>query len=115
MIGLLVKFAKKKDKRIVFVNIDNSPLTDWFELRFGTYQQLDATDSERLKRLNKDICSWLRIDTSKIQQDSSKAEQERLRKEKELQERMAQAEAAQRGKARIVRRGICRRHRALPK
>lgn len=100
-----INFAKKKDKRIVFVNIDNSPLTDWFELRFGTYQQLDATDSERLKRLNKDICSWLRIDTSKIQQDSSKAEQERLRKEKELQERMAQAEAAQKAleeKARLA-------------
>ena len=92
-----ISFAEKKDKRIVFVNIDNSPLTDWFELNFGTTQQVDATDTEKLARLHNDLCSWLKIDIRKIQQDSykdaSKAEQDRLRKEKELQERMAQAEA----------------------
>ena len=92
-----ISFAEKKDKRIVFVNIDNSPLTDWFELNFGTTQQVDATDTERLRHLYNDLCAWLKIDIRKNQQDSSKdaskAEQDRLRKEKELQERMAQAEA----------------------
>ena len=92
-----ISFAEKKDKRIVFVNIDNSPLTDWFELNFGTTQQVDATDTEKLAHLHNDLCSWLKIDIRKIQQDSykdaSKAEQDHLRKEKELQERIAQAEA----------------------
>ena len=100
-----ISFAEKKDKRIVFVNIDNSPLTDWFELNFGTTQQVDATDTEKLARLHNDLCSWLKIDFRKIQQDSykdaSKAEQDRLRKERELQERMAQAEAEEQEKEMI--------------
>lgn len=97
-----ISFAEKKDKRIVFVNIDNSPLTDWFELNFGTTQQVDATDTEKLAHLHNDLCSWLKIDIRKIQQDSykdaSKAEQDRLRKERELQERIAQAEAEEQEK-----------------
>ena len=100
-----ISFAEKKDKRIVFVNIDNSPLTDWFELNFGTTQQIDATDAEKLKYLYKDLCTWLNIDINKIQQEAAKAEQERLQKEQELQERMAQAEAAKKEleeKARIA-------------
>lgn len=108
-----ISFAEKKDKRIVFVNIDNSPLTDWFELNFGTTQQVDATDTEKLAHLHNDLCSWLKIDIRKIQQDSykdaSKAEQDRLRKEKELQERMAQAEAekkAQEEKTRLEEKKV---------
>ena len=97
-----ISFAEKKDKRIVFVNIDNSPLTDWFELNFGTTQQVDATDTEKLAHLHNDLCSWLKIDIRKIQQDSykdaSKVEQDRLRKERELQERIAQAEAEEQEK-----------------
>ena len=100
-----ISFAEKKDKRIVFVNIDNSPLTDWFELNFGTTQQVDATDTEKLAHLHNDLCSWLKIDIRKIQQDSykdaSKAEQDRLRKERELQERIAQAEAEEQEKEMI--------------
>jgi hypothetical protein len=60
-----ISFAEKKDKRIVFVNIDNSPLTDWFELNFGTTQQVDATDTEKLAHLHNDLCSWLKIDIRK--------------------------------------------------
>ena len=60
-----ISFAEKKDKRIVFVNIDNSPLTDWFELNFGTTQQVDATDMEKLAHLHNDLCSWLKIDIRK--------------------------------------------------
>lgn len=64
-----ISFAEKKDKRIVFVNIDNSPLTDWFELNFGTTQQVDATDTEKLAHLHKDLCLWLKIDTTKLNQN----------------------------------------------
>ena len=57
-----INFAQKKRKRIVFINIDNTPLTDWFEMLFGTKQQVDAADSGKLVRLYKDISSWLKSD-----------------------------------------------------
>jgi hypothetical protein len=100
-----INFAKAKGKRIVFINLDNAPLIDWFLLYYANYQQIDATDAEKLKYLYKDLCTWLNIDINKIQQEAAKAEQERLQKEQELQERMAQAEAAKKEleeKARIA-------------
>ena len=54
-----ISFALKKDKRIVFVNIDKSPLADWFELVFGTQQQVDATSDSAMKKLYGDINKWL--------------------------------------------------------
>lgn len=30
-----INFAQKKNKRIIFVNIDNTPLSDYFEFNFG--------------------------------------------------------------------------------
>ncbi len=54
-----INFAHKKKKRIVFVNIDGSSLSDWFELIFGTKQQVDGTDKEALQRLCNDMRKWL--------------------------------------------------------
>ena len=54
-----INFANKKKKRIVFVNIDGSALSDWFELLFGTKQQVDGTDEEALQRLCNDMRKWL--------------------------------------------------------
>ena len=54
-----INFANKKKKRIVFVNIDGSALSDWFELIFGTKQQVDGTDEEALQRLCNDMRKWL--------------------------------------------------------
>lgn len=59
-----INFAQKRGKRIVFVNIDQSPLEDWFELMFGTKQQVDATSPDRLNKLIKDIKKWLDIPTN---------------------------------------------------
>ena len=59
-----ITFAQKRGKRIVFVNIDQSPLEDWFELMFGTKQQVDATSPDRLNKLIKDIKKWLDIPTN---------------------------------------------------
>ncbi|MBQ4519359.1 MAG: toll/interleukin-1 receptor domain-containing protein [Bacteroidaceae bacterium] len=55
-----INFAQKKRKRIVFVNIDGSPLTDWFELMFGTKQQIDASSNIRMEKLCKDLTRWLK-------------------------------------------------------
>lgn len=55
-----INFAQKKRKRIVFVNIDSSPLTDWFELMFGTKQQIDASSKVLMEKLCKDLVRWLK-------------------------------------------------------
>lgn len=54
-------FAQHKKKRIVFVNLDSSPLSDWFYLLFGTMQQVDATSSKSILRLIFDIEKWLNL------------------------------------------------------
>lgn len=54
-----INFAQKKGKRIVFVNIDGTELSDWFEMMFGTKQQVDANSAESMKKLLFDISNWL--------------------------------------------------------
>jgi hypothetical protein len=54
-----INFAQKKGKRIVFVNIDGTELSDWFEMMFGTKQQVDANSNESMKKLLLDISNWL--------------------------------------------------------
>lgn len=55
-----VSFAQKKKKRIVFVNVDNTPLTDWFELMFGTKQQVDANSHISMEKLCTDLIEWMK-------------------------------------------------------
>lgn len=55
-----INFAQKKRKRIVFINIDGSPLTDWFEMMFGTKQQIDASSKVLMEKLCKDLSKWLK-------------------------------------------------------
>ena len=56
-----LNFAQKKGKRIVFVNIDGSSLTDAFEFDYGTKQQVDARNPESVNRLIEDLRNWLHI------------------------------------------------------
>ena len=44
-------FAQTKNKRIVFVNIDSSELTDWFYMLFETMQQVDATNTQSIDKI----------------------------------------------------------------
>lgn len=60
-----LNFASFKKKRIVFINIDGSTLTDWFGFHYGTKQQVDAKDTTRLDRLVKDLRVWLNIPETK--------------------------------------------------
>lgn len=59
-------FAQHKEKRIVFVNLDSSPLSDWFYLLFGTMQQVDATSSQSLLRLISDLKKWLNVNNDNL-------------------------------------------------
>lgn len=54
-----LNFASSKGKRIVFVNIDGSPLTDAFAFDYSTKQQVDARSDEAMSRLTSDIKKWL--------------------------------------------------------
>lgn len=54
-----LNFAAFKKKRIVFVNLDRSALTDDFAFDFAAKQQVDATDDNAVKRLLSDLCRWL--------------------------------------------------------
>ena len=56
-----LNFAEKKEKRIVFINIDGTPLTDEFEFDFGTKQQIDARSNDAVCRLLRDLRRWLDI------------------------------------------------------
>lgn len=56
-----LNFAHSKQKRIVFVNIDNSPLTDHFAFMFGIKQQVNGQSSEALHHLISDLKKWLNM------------------------------------------------------
>lgn len=56
-----LNFAQEKRKRIVFVNIDKTPLSDWFRLMFGTKQQVDGTSDESFRHLERDLRRWLKV------------------------------------------------------
>lgn len=56
-----LSYAQKKGKRIVFINLDGSILTDWFEFNYGLKQQIDARKEEEIKHLLIDLKKWLNI------------------------------------------------------
>lgn len=55
-----LNFAASKNKRIVFVNIDGTPLTDEFSFDYGLKQQVDGQSSEAIARLIADLKKWLK-------------------------------------------------------
>ncbi len=54
-------FAQEEKKRIVFINLDNTPLTKKFKFRYRNKQQVDAQDKSRLEKLISDIKKWFKI------------------------------------------------------
>ena len=56
-----LNFAQEKKKRIVFVNIDGSQLSDWTKLFFGTKQQVNGRDAVGLDKLCNDLNNWLSV------------------------------------------------------
>lgn len=54
-----ITFADKKDKRIVFIDLDGNELPDWFLFKFPDQQVVKASDSYAMDKLAKDMCKWL--------------------------------------------------------
>ena len=59
-----LNFAQIKNKRIIFLNIDKTPLTDWFLMMFGTKQQIDATSDAEVQKLIRNLATWLGKETA---------------------------------------------------
>lgn len=55
-------FAVKKKKKIVFVNIDGSALSDVFAFDFGNKQQIDGRSNDAIEKLCDDLAKWLKIE-----------------------------------------------------
>lgn len=55
-------FAVKKKKKIVFVNIDGSALSDVFAFDFGNKQQIDGRSNNAIEKLCNDLAKWLKIE-----------------------------------------------------
>ena len=69
-----LSFAKLKKKRIVFINIDGSSLSDLFLFDYANKQQVDATSTEALDRLCTDLQKWLGCSTQSTTKQSNQAE-----------------------------------------
>ncbi len=54
-----LQYAQRLGKRIVFVNIDGAPFTEWFVRSFPKHQPVDANDIEAIKQLLIDLYTWL--------------------------------------------------------
>ena len=54
-----INYAQAEGKRIVFVNIDKTPLTKWFKFMFSSKQQVNATSEIAFNHLLQDINKWL--------------------------------------------------------
>ena len=63
-----INFAQKKNKRIVFINIDKTPLSDWFEFMYGLKQQVDATSENAFAKFLSDMRKWLGGSEIKIEE-----------------------------------------------
>ena len=55
-----LNYAQENAKRIVFVNIDKTPLSKWFTMMFPLKQLVDGTSTEAVDKLIKDIKMWLK-------------------------------------------------------
>lgn len=52
-------YAQTNNKRIVFINIDDSKFARWFDFMFPLKQRVDGTSVQALDKLNCDIYEWL--------------------------------------------------------
>ena len=68
-----LSFAELKKKRIVFINIDGSTLSDLFLFDYANKQQVDATSPQALDRLCTDLQKWLGCSTQSTTKQNKKA------------------------------------------
>lgn len=78
-----INFAQMKKKRIVFLNIDGTSLTDWFAFMFGSKQRIDASSTEAMQKLYNDLRKWLKVEESIVPVKQEVTKEEIIQKEKQ--------------------------------
>lgn len=53
-----VMYANGKGKRLVFVKIDSTPLSDYFAFQFAGHDIIDLNDKKQKQKLLKDLAGW---------------------------------------------------------
>ena len=53
-----VMYANGKGKRLVFVKIDNTPLSDYFAFQFAGHDIINLNDKKQKQKLLKDLAGW---------------------------------------------------------
>lgn len=67
-----LNFAQKRGKRIVFVNLDRSVLSDIFEFDYGTKQQVDGLSEESLNHLCEDLSKWIGLESKNNEEEKQR-------------------------------------------
>lgn len=57
-----VMYANGKGKRLVFVKIDNTSLSDYFAFQFAGHDIIDLNDKKQKQKLLKDLVSWCQFE-----------------------------------------------------
>ena len=88
-----LSYAEKKGKRIVFCNIDKTPLTDWFDFMYPYKQQVDMTSPEDLERLLEDLREWLGMTNTQVKQEPLEKQKNLLVQSSEKKELLTKQES----------------------
>lgn len=67
-----INYAQEEGKKIIFLNIDGSPLSKWFKMMFGLKQQIDANSKEAMNKLYVDLKKYLQKEDVQIVENSLK-------------------------------------------
>ena len=70
-----LEYAIQKQKRIVFINVDGSPLSDYFLFLFGSRQQVDGRSEDAVARLCKELKEWI-SSSSEVHKPAPDSEEE---------------------------------------
>ena len=54
-----LNYSSEENKRIVFVNLDGTPLSRWFKFMYGQKQQVNGCSESDIIKLIKDLKKWL--------------------------------------------------------
>lgn len=54
-----INYAQTEGKRIIFLNLDRTPLSKWFKMMFGLKQQVDVHSNVAMNKLYADLRKWL--------------------------------------------------------
>ena len=72
--------AKKRNKHIAIINIDNCEMTDEFTILFSKFNLCNYSEEKQKEKLFKEICSWLGIEFVDCQAKEAKRKREEQQK-----------------------------------